>query len=84
MLSTSRVQIAGETDEQARERGVHFQSPVECSLGPEQTIYYSSLCQDFLTPPVSDDPYPEIFLPASGFKSESDPFGWETSLGMET
>lgn len=84
MLSTSRLQIAGETDEQAWERAVHFQASGECSLGPEQTKCCTSLYEDFPTPPLLDDPYPEMPHSLSAFKSESGLFEWATSLGMET
>lgn len=84
MLSISRSQIAGQAEEEAREADINFQISGGCSLGTEPTIYGTSLYEDFLTPAVSDDVYPEMLLPVSAFKTESDPFDWETGLEMET
>lgn len=84
MLSTSRSQVAGEAGEHVREMDGNFQVSGEYSLGTEQTLYCPSLYEDFLPPSVSDDTYQGTLLPASAFKSGSDPFGWETGLGMDT
>lgn len=84
MLSNSRLQVAGEADEQEGDRDVDFQLSGEYSLGPKPTIYGTCLYEDFLTPPISDGPYPEIFLSGPAFKSEVDHSDWNIGLGMDT
>lgn len=84
MLSTSRSQVAGEAGEHLQEMDGSFQVCGERSLGTEQTLYCPGLYEDFLPPAVSDDTYQGMLLPASALKSESDHFGWETGLGMDT
>lgn len=84
MLSNSRSQAAGAAEEHVREMDGNFQVSGERSLGTEQTLYCSGLYEDFLPPAVSDDTYQGMLLPVSALKSESDPFGWETGLGMDT
>lgn len=84
MLSNSRSQTAREAGQHVREMDGNFQLSGECSMGTEQTLYCQDLYEDFLPPAVSDDTYQGMLLPASALKSESDQFGGETGLGMDT